>query len=185
MSRSSSAQRSVLKIKVEKMSAVARRMTPGEPLEGAHVDLAPMQERADERDANENLQRGQPPSPARTNRRLECFAVQFGRPHEKCSSLRFPGLIETRMTRVDPAALEATILRLLVERGAEKSISPTEVARTLAGDQPDNWGPLMTPIRAASVRLARAGKLIILRKGRPVDPEDFKGVYRLSLNACV
>ena len=87
------------------------------------------------------------------------------------------------MSPVDPATLEATILRLLDERGAGKSVSPTEVARALAGDHPDNWGPMMTPIRAAAVRLARAGKLVILRKGRPVDPEDFKGVYRLSLTA--
>jgi hypothetical protein len=84
------------------------------------------------------------------------------------------------MTPVDPAMLEATILRLLAERGAGKSISPTEVARALAGNHPDHWGPMMTPVRAAAVRLARAGNLVILRKGRPVDPEDFKGVYRLS-----
>jgi hypothetical protein len=27
----------------------------------------------------------------------------------------------------------------------------------------------------------KAGRIVILRKGRPVDPDDFKGVYRLSL----
>jgi hypothetical protein len=27
----------------------------------------------------------------------------------------------------------------------------------------------------------KQGRLVILRKGRPVDPEDFRGVYRLAL----
>ena len=38
----------------------------------------------------------------------------------------------------------------------------------------------MPAIRRAAVRLARVGDLRILRKGKPVDPEDFKGVYRLA-----
>jgi hypothetical protein len=29
--------------------------------------------------------------------------------------------------------------------------------------------------------LALAGRLVIYRKGKPVDPNDFKGVYRLGL----
>jgi hypothetical protein len=31
------------------------------------------------------------------------------------------------------------------------------------------------------VALAQAGRLTIYRKGKPVDPADFKGVYRLGL----
>jgi hypothetical protein len=31
------------------------------------------------------------------------------------------------------------------------------------------------------VRLAKDGRLVILRHSRPVDPTDFKGVYRLGL----
>jgi len=31
------------------------------------------------------------------------------------------------------------------------------------------------------VDLAQAGRLVIYRKGKPVDPLDFKGVYRLGL----
>jgi len=36
-------------------------------------------------------------------------------------------------------------------------------------------------VRRAAVRLALAGRLVIYRKGKPVDPADFKGVYRLGL----
>ena len=39
----------------------------------------------------------------------------------------------------------------------------------------------MPQVRRAAVKLALAGRLVIYRKGKPVDPEDFKGVYRLGL----
>lgn len=31
------------------------------------------------------------------------------------------------------------------------------------------------------MRLAHAGRVAILRKGKPVDPDDFRGIYRLTL----
>src|SRR5690242_1030706 len=79
-----------------------------------------------------------------------------------------------------PAAIEATLLRLVAERGPGKALDPTEAARLLGGNHPDQWGPLMQPIRKAAVALAEQGRLVILRKGKPADPRDFKGVYRLS-----
>lgn len=85
------------------------------------------------------------------------------------------------MSAASPEAIEETILRLVAERGAGKTICPSEAARALGGPHPDGWGPLMKPVRAASVRLAHQGRLAILRKGRAVDPDDFRGVYRLSL----
>ena len=39
----------------------------------------------------------------------------------------------------------------------------------------------MQPVRQAAVRLMKQGRLVILRKGRPVDPDDFRGNYRLTL----
>jgi hypothetical protein len=77
-------------------------------------------------------------------------------------------------------AIETTILALVTARGLDKTICPSEAARALGGSHPDGWGPLMKPVRAAAVRLAHQGKVSILRKGRPVDPDDFRGVYRLS-----
>lgn len=78
-------------------------------------------------------------------------------------------------------ALEAAILSLLAERGPGHTISPTEAARAVGGAHPDGWGPLMQPIRRITIQLMKEGKLVITRKGRPVDPDDFRGVYRLSL----
>jgi hypothetical protein len=79
--------------------------------------------------------------------------------------------------------IEARILALLAERGGARTIGPMDVARALVGDHPDAWGPLMQPIRRVAVRLAKEGRIVILRKGRPVDPNDFRGVYRIGLPA--
>ena len=79
-----------------------------------------------------------------------------------------------------PIAVEASILTLTAARGPDKSICPSEVARALwSGPPGDGWQSLMTPVRAAAVRLARAGQVDILRKGQPVDPAAVKGVIRL------
>lgn len=77
--------------------------------------------------------------------------------------------------------LEAAMLRLVAERGPDRTACPSEAARAVGGDHPDGWGPLMQPARKVAVRLMKEGRLVITRKGRPVDPDDFRGVYRLRL----
>ncbi len=78
-------------------------------------------------------------------------------------------------------AIEETMLALAAARGTEKTFCPSEVARAIGGAHPDGWGPLMQPVRRVAVRLALEGRIVISRKGKPVDPTDFKGVYRLGL----
>ena len=75
-------------------------------------------------------------------------------------------------------SIEDAIFNLLAQRDAGKTICPSEAAR--AAD-PEGWLRLMPQVRATAVGLARRGALVITRKGRPVDPETFKGVYRLRL----
>lgn len=82
---------------------------------------------------------------------------------------------------VTPEELETVMLALLQERGPGKTIGPADVAQTIGGNQPDGWGPLMQPVRKVAVRLMKEGRIVILRKGRPVDPDDFRGTYRLAL----
>lgn len=79
---------------------------------------------------------------------------------------------------MSPETIEASILRLTEARGAGKSICPSEVAKDV---DPENWNRQMRAVRAAAVGLARNGRIVILRKGKPVDPDDFRGVYRLSV----
>jgi hypothetical protein len=73
-----------------------------------------------------------------------------------------------------------TILRMVRERGIGKTVCPSEVARAIAGSDEKRWRLLMKPIRTEAVRLADAGSVTISRKGRAVDPHDFRGIYRLG-----
>ncbi|GGF55585.1 hypothetical protein GCM10007301_14050 [Azorhizobium oxalatiphilum] len=75
------------------------------------------------------------------------------------------------------AEVEATILELA--RAEMKSIDPTQAARALSTG--DGWQRVLPIVRRVAVRLAQEGRLIIYRKGKPVDPSDFRGVYRLGV----
>ena len=80
------------------------------------------------------------------------------------------------------AQLEAKILELLAQRGADKTICPSEAARALANpDDPTTWQPLMEPARAAARRLVATGKILITQSGHTVDPSTAKGPIRLRL----
>jgi hypothetical protein len=78
-------------------------------------------------------------------------------------------------------ALERAILDLLRQRGAGKTICPSEAARLLAGQAREDWEPLMEPARAAARRLVAAGTIVITQGGRLVDPSHARGPIRLKL----
>lgn len=77
--------------------------------------------------------------------------------------------------------IETTIYDLLARRDAGKSICPSEVAKAL---EPERWQRLMPQVRAVATGLMRDGRLVITKKGKPVDPNSFKGVIRLKLPAA-
>jgi hypothetical protein len=78
-------------------------------------------------------------------------------------------------------ALQQAILTLVAERGHGRTICPSEAARAVGGIHPDGWGPLMPHVRRISIMLAKDGQIVIIRKGKVADPDDFRGVYRLSI----
>ena len=78
---------------------------------------------------------------------------------------------------VQSGRIEAEILLQTEAQGADKSISPSEVARALDPE----WQKLSSAVRRAAIRLAQAGTIDILRKGKRVDPAGVKGVIRLRL----
>jgi hypothetical protein len=81
-------------------------------------------------------------------------------------------------------AIAEEILRQTAAQGRDKSISPNNVARALAPDE-EAWRRLLGPVRAAAIHLARAGRIEVLRKGKPVDPEgEIRGVIRLRAAAA-
>lgn len=79
-------------------------------------------------------------------------------------------------------ALELSILQLLRQRGAGKTICPSEAARAVAGsDDRDAWEPLMEPARAAARRLVASGSIEVTQGGHVVDASTAKGPIRLKL----
>jgi hypothetical protein len=75
------------------------------------------------------------------------------------------------------ASIEDALLDALAAAPAGKSLSPDEVAKAL---DPVGWRRRLPQVKAAAVGLGRAGKLVILRHNKPVDPfQPIKGVYRL------
>ena len=83
-----------------------------------------------------------------------------------------------------PDALRKAILDLLAALEHGKSISPFDAARALVGSDERQWSRLMKPLRAVAVEMAKAGEIEIRRRGKPVDPAGFRGVYRLALPAA-
>lgn len=76
--------------------------------------------------------------------------------------------------------IEAMILALCLERGAGKTICPSEAARAL-GRQEDAWRALMPEVRRIAQGLAQTGRIAIFRKGMPLTDHDVIGVIRLGL----
>jgi len=89
-----------------------------------------------------------------------------------------------RSQRTSPVddRLEAEILRLLRERGAGKTICPSEAARAVAGSEDRAcWEPLMEGARSAARRLVAKGVIVITQGGHVVDASTAKGPIRLRL----
>ncbi len=86
----------------------------------------------------------------------------------------------------DPLA--QTILMLLEEAGPEGTIAPNDAARAYADikrrpkDPPDLWRRYLPAANQQALHLARQGRVVVLRKGKPADPtKPIKGLIRLTL----
>lgn len=73
---------------------------------------------------------------------------------------------------------EVAIFDLLAALAPGKSVCPTDVAKRV---DPDHWRRRLGQVRTEAVQLAKAGRLLITRHNKPVDPDHFRGVYRLKL----
>ncbi len=74
------------------------------------------------------------------------------------------------------AALTDKIRELLSARSADSSICPSDVARALS---PDDWRPLMDPVREAAGAMVEAGEVEITQKGEVVDLGTVRGPIRI------
>ena len=80
--------------------------------------------------------------------------------------------------RVSDQEVRETILALCREEGLAGKVKPETIAMEIL---PRHWRTLLKRIRIMSTHLAHEGKIVILRKGEPADPDDFKGLYRLRI----
>jgi len=72
------------------------------------------------------------------------------------------------------------LLQLASDRGPDKTVCPSEVARAL---EQNDWRALMPQVREVGVALAKSGQITVMQKGQVVDPESARGPirYRLTL----
>jgi hypothetical protein len=74
--------------------------------------------------------------------------------------------------------ISTAILTLAEERGADKTICPSEVARQL---YPDDWRKYMPEIRKIAFALRDAGKVMITQKGNEVLGNEVVGPIRIKI----
>ena len=84
-----------------------------------------------------------------------------------------------RKHRISDEAVVETIIQLCAAAGLDDSIRPEDVALEVS---PEDWQSLLKRVRLAAKQLAQAGHVVILRKGQPADPDDFKGLIRLRID---
>lgn len=68
-----------------------------------------------------------------------------------------------------------------------KAVSPNDIAIKIAKDRAkdsdpdDQWRKYMLAVKQQAKSLARAGRISILRRGKPIDPNKMKGLVKFSL----
>lgn len=76
--------------------------------------------------------------------------------------------------------IKDTILQMATERGTNKTICPSEVARVMFGNA---WRNHMSEVRTEAIDLYKARDIVITQKGEPVDPDNFKGPVRIRIKS--
>ena len=78
--------------------------------------------------------------------------------------------------------IEAAIFETLAKADPKgvggKSVEPADVAKHI---QTDQWQRVLPKVRGTALALMRQGRLTITKKGKVVDPANFRGVTRLRL----
>ncbi len=74
--------------------------------------------------------------------------------------------------------IESAIFDLLAKAAPGKTVAPEDVARAV---DPEGWRRQLSKVRGTAVGLARQGRVVITRHGKPADPDTFKGVWRMRL----
>ncbi|MFD2744289.1 MULTISPECIES: DUF3253 domain-containing protein [Sphingobacterium] len=73
--------------------------------------------------------------------------------------------------------IKEAILSCVAERGADKSVCPSEIARLLF---PTDWLEHMTDVVDVAIALHQQGKVVITQSGIAIDVEKIKGPIRIT-----
>jgi hypothetical protein len=74
--------------------------------------------------------------------------------------------------------IEHNILKMAAERGIDKTICPSEVARAMF---PEDWRKHMDDVRRAALHLQQNKKVLITQKGRSITGTELKGPVRIKI----
>ncbi|MBE9112441.1 DUF3253 domain-containing protein [Nodosilinea sp. LEGE 07298] len=77
-----------------------------------------------------------------------------------------------------PERIRAALLDLVAQRGPNKTICPSEVARALSAE---HWRTLMPAVRKIGCELVFEGRIVATQKGQVVDPKTARGPIRYRL----
>lgn len=80
----------------------------------------------------------------------------------------------------DRSTIRLQILTQVADRGPQKTICPSEVARTLGGEE---WRSLMSIVRDVGAELLAEGLIEVTQKGNPVHPLTAKGPIRFRITS--
>jgi hypothetical protein len=80
--------------------------------------------------------------------------------------------------RISDELIHETIVAHCLAAGPEGKVKPEDIAREI---YPEEWQSLLKRVRLFAKQQALAGQILILRKGQPANPEDFKGLITLRI----
>lgn len=80
--------------------------------------------------------------------------------------------------RISDELVKETMFSMMLAAGLESAVKPEAIARKI---YPEEWQSLLKRIRLFARQQARAGNLVILRKGQPADPDEAKGLIKLQI----
>ena len=75
------------------------------------------------------------------------------------------------------ARLASIVVTLAAQRGADKTICPSDAARAIGGE---HWRDHLDDVRAVARELARTGRIEVSQRGKALDPDEtWKGPIRI------
>ena len=102
--------------------------------------------------------------PEENIRRFLCIPVKHMKKEKKANDVQ--------------TGISATILSMAAQRGAEKSICPSEIARMLF---PGDWREHMKDVVDVAINLQHHKKVIITQKGIPINVDHINGPIRIKI----